>query len=162
MARILVAFATRKGSTREVAEMVATVATADGADVVLTPARAVGEPLGQWDLIILGAPLYSGRWHPDARRFLRRHRDELGAIPVAVFGMGPRRDDEEAWRSSSDQLGRALARRPWLVPVSVGVFGGADPPGRRYPRRDLRDWTAIAEWTRKVLVMTGDGAGEDH
>lgn len=175
MTRILVAYASRHGSTREVAEAVATVATANGHDVVLVPARAVGEPLTGWDVVILGGPIYSGRWHRDAHRFLKRHRDELSGIQVAVFGMGPRRDHEDAWQSSSAQLDRALGRRPWLVPVSAALFGGADPPGRARPRRDLRDWTAIGDWTRKVLAMTGaelafaapqstigNGSGEPH
>ncbi|WIM92914.1 flavodoxin domain-containing protein [Actinoplanes oblitus] len=160
MARILVAYATRNGSTREAAEAVATAATAGGATAQAMPARLVTAPLSDWDLIILGAPIYSGRWHRDAHRFLRRHRHELDGVPVAVFGMGPRRDEEEAWRGSSAQLDRALTRRPWLVPVAVAVFGGADPPGGRRPRRDLRDWSRIGEWTRKVLAMSGaEGAG---
>ncbi|GAA4607349.1 menaquinone-dependent protoporphyrinogen oxidase [Actinoplanes octamycinicus] len=160
MTRILVAYATKRGSTQEVAEAVATAATAAGAQARVLPARAVENSLADWGLVILGAPIYSGRWHRDAHRFLARHRDELDRMPVAVFGLGPRRDDEEAWRRSSEQLERALARRSWLVPVSVGLFGGADPPGGRRPRRDLRDWAEIGDWTRKVLAMTGaDGAG---
>jgi len=40
------------------------------------------------------------------------------------------------------RLDRALARRPRLVRVAVGPFGGVDPTGRRRTvRRDLRDWT---------------------
>jgi menaquinone-dependent protoporphyrinogen oxidase len=157
MTRILVAYATRNGSTRQVAEAVATTATAGGAQVLLVPAASVRKPLDGWDLVVLGAPIYSGRWHRDARRFLRRHRAELASVPVAVFGMGPRRDDEEAWRRSRDQLDRALARRPWLVPTAVGLFGGVDPPRRhRAERRDLRDWTEIADWADKVLAVPGE------
>jgi menaquinone-dependent protoporphyrinogen oxidase len=156
MTRILVAFATRNGSTQQVAQAVATVATASGAQVRLAPAASIREPLTGWDLVVLGAPIYSGRWHGDAHRFLRRHRTDLASIPVAVFGMGPRRDEEEAWRCSRDQLDRALARRPWLVPVAIGLFGGVDPARRnRTERRDLRDWMEIGDWTRKVLAAAG-------
>jgi menaquinone-dependent protoporphyrinogen oxidase len=127
--------------------------------LVPTPVkRTSGSTTTGWDVVILGAPIYSGRWHRDAHRFLERHRDELNTIPVAVFGMGPRQDDEEAWWNSSAQLDRALARKSWLVPIAVGLFGGVAPPGRHRPRRGLRDWSAIRDWTRKVLVMTG-GAG---
>lgn len=156
MTRILVAYATRNGSTQQVAEAVATVATASGAQVRLAPAAAIRGPLTGWDLVVLGAPIYSGRWHRDAQRFLRRHQADLASVPVAVFGMGPRRDEEEAWQRSRDQLDRALARRPWLVPVAIGLFGGVDPARRnRTDRRDLRDWTEIGDWTRKVLAATG-------
>ena len=47
----------------------------------------------------------------------------------------------------------ALAKRAWLHPVSVELFGGADPARRRLAtRRDLRDWTMVRAWTRNVLT----------
>ena len=49
-------------------------------------------------------------------------------MPVAVFALGPRSDDEQAWRRSRSQLDRALAKQPQLGPVAVALFGGADPP----------------------------------
>ena len=112
---VLVAYATRHGSAREVAEAIAGTLQALGADVELRAARDVRGPdgfvrgqTGSWSLIVLGAPLYSGRWHRDAHRFLRRHRKELAGVPVAVFGgvdppgKRPRRDlrdwtQIEAW-----------------------------------------------------------------
>lgn len=96
----------------------------------------------------------SGRWHHDAHRFLKRHRRELATLPVAVFGMGPRTDTEEAWQRSRAQLGRALAKHGWLTPVAVTVFGGADPPGHgKRPPRDLRDWQAIHTWATGTLAV---------
>lgn len=156
MTRVLVVYATRNGSTGQVAQAIGTAVTATGASAQVVTAASVREPLAHWDLAVLGAPIYSGRWHRDAHRFLRRHRAELASVPVAVFGMGPRRDDEEAWRRSRDQLDRALARTAWLVPVAVGLFGGVDPPRRnRTGGRDLRDWTEIGDWARKVLASAG-------
>ena len=153
---VLVAFATRHGSTREVAESIACTLKAFAADVEFGEAREVrsqpGHGPGQarrWTLVVLGAPLYSGRWHRDAHRFLRRHRKELADVPVAVFGMGPRKDDVLAWERSRTQLDRALAKHSWLTPTAVMVFGGVDPPDKR-PRRDLRDWTKIDAWAASI------------
>jgi menaquinone-dependent protoporphyrinogen IX oxidase len=59
---------------------------------------------------------------------------------VAVFGMGPRNDTVEARGRSRAQLDRALAKRAWLAPVAVTIFGGVDLPGRgKRPQRDSRN-----------------------
>jgi len=153
---VLVAYATKNGSTQQVADAVAVAVRERSAQVTLLPARAAGESVAGYDLVVLGAPLYSGRWHRDAHRFLRRHRRELAAVPVAVFAMGPRTDTEEAWQRSRAQLDRALAKRDWLNPVAVTVFGGVDPPGRgKRPRRDLRSWETIHAWAAHALATAG-------
>jgi menaquinone-dependent protoporphyrinogen oxidase len=147
VSRILVAFATRNGSTEEVAAAIAQTLRDGGHAVEIRRAREAREPIAGCDLVVLGAPLYSERWYKDAHRFLKRHRTELGAVPVAVFAMGPRSGEDVAWQRSRAQLDRALAKRGWLVPAAIAVFGGADPPGRRRgERRDLRDWEAIRAW----------------
>lgn len=154
MSTVLVAYATKNGSTHEVAETVSATMREQGAHVDLLPVRDVPAPMGARDLIVLGAPIYSGRWHRDAHRFLRRHRDELANARVAVFGMGPREPGEEAWARSRAQLDRALAKRAWLHPVSVAVFGGVDPPTRSSKeRRDQRNWDVILAWARDALRL---------
>jgi len=154
---VLVAYATKNGSTQQVADAIAGTMRERDAQVTLLPARAVREPVAGYDLVVLGAPLYSGRWHRDAHRFLRHHRRELSGVPVAVFGMGPRGGTEDAWRRSRAQLDRALAKRGWLDPLAVTVFGGVDPPGRgKRPRRDLRDWAAIRAWAADVLAAAAE------
>jgi menaquinone-dependent protoporphyrinogen oxidase len=158
MTRLLVVYATKHGSTQQVAEAIG-AAVADEADVRLLRAGERRELPAGADVIVLGAPLYSGRWHRDAHRFLKRHRTELGPTPLAVFGMGPREDDPQAWRRSRAQLDRALAKHAWLVPAAVALFGGADPAGRAHgERHDLRDWTVIEGWARKLpgLATGGD------
>ncbi|MGA9162092.1 MAG: flavodoxin domain-containing protein [Actinomycetota bacterium] len=148
---ILIAYATKHGSTQEVAEAISATLREHGDQVELWPAREVRGSIGHPDLVVLGGSLYSGRWHRDAHRFLKRHRKELMNVPVAVFGMGPRSGSEEGWQRSRSQLDRALAKRDWLKPVAVAVFGGVDPSEREgRPRRDLRDWDVIRTWAGEV------------
>ena len=106
-----------------------------------------------WDLVVLGAPIYSGRWHRDAHRFLKRHRTTSRWSPLPYSPWGPRSGDEEGWQRSRAQLDRALAKRGWLAYVAVAVFGGVDPPKERHgERRDLRDWEAIRLGDRVACV----------
>jgi menaquinone-dependent protoporphyrinogen oxidase len=156
---VLVAYATRHGSTREVAEAVVGTLRSRGADVRLQAVRDVRSLAPRFDLVVLGAPIYSGRWHRDAHRFLKRHRDELRSVPVAVFGMGPREPDPQAWLHSREQLDRALAKHAWLEPVTVTLFGGVDPPKHDQQRRDQRDWTQIEAWASNIAIPAGLPAG---
>ncbi|GAA1654503.1 flavodoxin domain-containing protein [Nonomuraea maheshkhaliensis] len=153
MTVILLAYATRNGSTREVVDAIAAMLRETGVEVRVRAARTVRAPIEEADLIVLGAPLYNGRWHRDAHRLLKRHRDTLRRLPVAVFGMGPRRDTPEAWAQARSQLNRALTRHSWLTPLTVAVFGGADSPKHRL-HRDLRDWNAIEAWALGICRLS--------
>ena len=143
---ILVAYATKHGSTAEVAEAVAAVLREHGCDVDVRKASDVRHLAGV-ERVILGAPLYSGRWHRHAHHFLARNKAALETLPVAVFALGPRSPEEEGgWPRCRAQLDRALAKVSWLAPVAVGLFGGVDPPKKGRQPRDQRDWQAIRAW----------------
>ena len=153
--RVLVAFATKRGSTREVAESVAETLRAEGLEAECRAAAEI-EDLDGYAAVVLGGALYMGRWHADARDFLRRHRRLLAALRLAVFAMGPRTLAESDVEESRKQLDNALAMVPELEPVSVAVFGGVvDPaklrfPFNRMPASDARDWDAIHAWVQDV------------
>jgi menaquinone-dependent protoporphyrinogen oxidase len=153
--RILVAHASRHGSTREVAEAVAATLRARGFAVDVIPAGEVGL-LSQYAGVVLGGALYTGRLHKDARRFLARHRDELAGCALAVFALGPHTLEPADVAASRAQLDRAMRAVPELTPVSVAVFGGVVKPEElrfpfnRMPASDARDWAAIAAWAEEL------------
>ncbi|MBE3560202.1 MAG: flavodoxin domain-containing protein [Ktedonobacteraceae bacterium] len=155
---ILVAYATRYGSTQEVAQTITETMRAHGLEVEMLPAYAV-RTLETYDAVVLGAPLYMMRWHRDARKFLKRHRIALSELPVAIFALGPLHNVEEERRGSREPLDRALGKMPWLVPAAVEVFGGkVDPtklrfPFNRMPAGDARDWGAIRAWADRLAAM---------
>ena len=160
---VLVGYATRYGSTQEVAEAVAAALREGGLEVDLQAVRQVRSP-ETYGAVVLGAPLFMFRLHKDARRFLSRHRKALTERPVAIFALGPVHDphDEAEWQDSRAQLDKELARHPWLTPVAIEVFGGKyDPEKLRFPislfageepASDLRDWAAIRAWARDVAA----------
>jgi menaquinone-dependent protoporphyrinogen oxidase len=154
-ATILVAYGTKHGSTREVANAVAETLQESGLDVDTLSAGRVHD-LSPYAGVVLGGAIYMGHWHPDALEFLEQHRDVLATMPLAVFGMGPRTTGKHEEEGSRAQLVKALARVPEVDPCAVAVFGGViDPhtlhfPFNRIPASDARDWAAIRNWATEV------------
>ncbi len=161
--KVLVAYATTHGSTREVAEEVAATLREHGYGVETLPAGKV-RSLDGYSAVVLGAPLYMFHLHKDALGFLSRHRKAFSAgLPVAIFAGGPFGDaDEKAWQSVRQSLDQELAKMAWLAPVSVEVIGGNFDPAhlhfpwnlipamRNMPPSDLRDWEAIRAWAAQL------------
>jgi menaquinone-dependent protoporphyrinogen oxidase len=158
---VLVAYATRYGSTQEVAESIAATLRQSGLEVDVQPAREV-KALVEYSAVVLGAPLMMFHWHKDALSFLSRHREALTERPLAIFALGPVHDphDEKEWQGSRDQLDKELAKLPWLKPAAVEILGGKfDPAKLRFPLNvfagkepasDARDWTAIRAWATSL------------
>jgi menaquinone-dependent protoporphyrinogen oxidase len=179
--KVLVAYASTHGSTREVAEAVAATLRAHGLSVDLQPARDV-RGLEAYGAVVLGAPLYMFHLHKDALRFLSRHQKALtGNLPIAVFAGGPfgsgdgaisdgaisdgAISDGSEWQEVRKQLDQELAKFPSLRPVATEVIGGKFDPAtlhfpwnlipalRRMPPSDLRDWEAIRSWASTLAAQ---------
>ncbi|MGD0166700.1 MAG: flavodoxin domain-containing protein [Gaiellaceae bacterium] len=156
METVLVTYATKRGSTREVAADIARVIRQSGFEVEILPAREV-ERLDRYRAVVIGGALYMGRWHKDARKLLERRRGELASLPVAVFAMGPKNTEPEELERAAAQLERALRTAPEVKPVSTAVFGGVYSVGKKHAF-DARDWNAIQAWGEEVaakLVAAG-------
>src|SRR5512134_329424 len=149
----LVAYATRFGSTQEVAESVAATLREAGLKVDLRLMSQV-ESLDQYEAVVLVAAIYNAKWHAEVHQFLARHQAALAQHPVVIFTLGPLSSSASAMRNSRRQLDKELAKYRWLKPVAVEVFAGKyDPkkPGMNFferllPARDYRNWEAIRAW----------------
>lgn len=162
-AKVLVVYATRHGSTAEVAQEIGNVLRSSDLE---TDVKAVDEveDLGPYEAIVFGAPLYMGRMQRAGTRFLAAHNEELSSRPLAVFSLGPN-DTEDSRRGAQKQLDRKLAKRPDLHPFAVGLFGGViDSEKLRFPFSklndgDWRDWDAIRAWAGSLVPQLNSLAG---
>jgi menaquinone-dependent protoporphyrinogen oxidase len=152
---ILVAYASKHGSTQETAEAISEILHAEGLWVETQEAAAVTSLFG-YDGVVLGGSLYAGRWHPDARAFLKRYGTHLESVPLAIFAMGPKSSSEDDLAGARKQLDHNLKKFPGLHPVSIAIFGGViDPeklhfPFNRLPATDARDWDSVRRWADEV------------
>jgi menaquinone-dependent protoporphyrinogen oxidase len=161
--RILVAFATTKGSTADVATAIGDTLRQRGYEVDVVPVTRDPPPDG-YTAVLIGSAVNGGQWLPDAVNYVRRHKNSWPRLPVAVFTVhimnaGP---DEQSRRKRMAYLD---AVRPLLKPVDEAFFLGIGPDpakeswlARWLFRRfggagegDCRDWAAIRTWAKAVL-----------
>jgi menaquinone-dependent protoporphyrinogen oxidase len=158
--KVLVAYASKRGSTAEIAEAVAATLAESGFEVDCEEATSV-RSLEPYDALVLGSAVYMKRWRGDARRFLRRNRRALAKLPFWVFSSGPVGDpaeDRPEWTEPS----KIVASTERLGARGHVVFGGrlpAEPKGKIESAmvigvppefRDRRDWDEIRAWAKTV------------
>lgn len=85
--RVLVAYASRYGSTQGVAERIATELRAGGDRVELLPVGEVADA-GIYDAVVFGSPVFNQRWLPEADEFVHRNLRALATRPVWLFSVG--------------------------------------------------------------------------
>ena len=159
--RVLVAFASKHGSTAEIAEAIAGTLRSSGLEVDCAEAGGV-KSLERYDAVVLGSAVYMKRWRSRAKRFLRRHGDRLAQLPFWVFSSGPvgepKSDPNPAWLEPP----RIIERVERLGAREHVVFGGRMPVCPRSPTaramvkncppeyRDRRDWDEINAWATSI------------
>jgi len=107
--RALLVYATRHGSTREVADAVAGELHTAFAEVDVHEARTAPSPAG-YDAVVVGGPMIMG-WHKDARKYLKRHKGQLSDVPFALFVTAASLTEDGV----DAVQGMPIAKDPWLV-----------------------------------------------
>lgn len=158
---VLVAYASRHGATREIAEDVARVLFERGAEVAVCAADEVTD-LAPYGAVVFGSAVYEGDWPLAATDFVRRFADDLEKLPVWLFSSGTAgaapTETMRGW--THPPLLRSLLAR--INPRDHAVFGGRFDPRHlslgdwwrygslRGVRGDFRDWGGIEAWANRV------------
>jgi hypothetical protein len=83
-APILVAYASRTGTTAGVAEAIGEVLAACGDPVEVRRVQDVRD-LSPYGAVVAGSAIHGGQWLPEAMRFVRTHQAALRRRPFAAF-----------------------------------------------------------------------------
>ncbi len=171
MEKILVTYASRTGSTAEIAEAIAKALTEGGAQVDVLPMQAIKD-LDSYRAIVAGSAIRKSKWLPEAVQFIRAHQSTLIHKPFAMFtvcitlAMGT----GEQYRSAVQ--GWVAPVRSLVRPLSEGLFAGRLDFSQLpfnwdtflfrisvalgiFPRGDHRDWNAIRVWAEGLKPVLG-------
>ena len=162
--RTLVTYASRRGSTRDIADAIANTLTQAGLTVDV---RSVGEVtcLAPYRAAIIGSGVRRSGFLPEALAFIERNAPHLAGIPVAYFAVCGllKRDTPRTRVAASHFTDRALKAAPAVSPVARASFAGRyEAPAmcpfmrlitrwKLFPSGDWRDWNAVRTWAEGLL-----------
>jgi menaquinone-dependent protoporphyrinogen oxidase len=173
--KVLVTYASQYGSTGGVADAIGKELCNRGAAVDVCKLKNVGD-FNEYRGVVVGSPIYRGKWLPEAVDFVERNRGVLRQVPVAYFlvCMTLREPTEENRRKVLAYLDPVLKAVPQVQPLKVGTFTGAlDYSNLSLPIKvimklkgasegDFRDWTAIRTWSEGLCSSLLALGGKRH
>ena len=155
---VLIAYASKHGSTQEIAERIAEKLRQLGKQAETRSVDAVSDP-ESYEALVIGSAVYYGSWLKEATEWVRRNRAILAARPVWLFSSGPLGTEVK----DAEPQPRELAEvRETIGPRDQRIFFGALEHSRlsfaermmvkavRAPEGDFRDWQAIEAWAASV------------
>jgi menaquinone-dependent protoporphyrinogen oxidase len=158
--KVLVAYATRAGSTGEVAQAIASAMCAQGLDAEVRPLED-GVRFDAYQAVVLGSPVRYGAWLPEMVKAIEAQRAALAKLPLAIFTLHMQGlDDSPASaeiRKKYSQPVHAL-----VTPKAEAFFAGKVDPATlsfferlavkmvKSPVGDKRDWGAIQHWAGQL------------
>lgn len=160
--RILVTYATRAGSTVEVAAAVGETLSARGFAVDVKPVK--DQPrLDDYQAVVMGSAIRMGNWLPEAVEFVKTNQQALNRMPVALFTVHMLNigDDEQ---SRTKRLAYLNTVRPLLQKADEVYFTGKMDFSRlsfldrlisgmvKAREQDRRDWDNIRNWAQTILA----------
>ena len=160
--KLLVTYASKYGSTAEIAEVIGGELGKRGYQVEVKPVDEV-EGLAGYDGFVIGSALYAGGWMKPAAEFLRANQDALAGHPVWLFSSGPTGEGDpndlmDGWTFPED-LKTVLEK---VEPKDVILFHGKIDPDRLSATEkmiiksvnatvgDYRDWLVVRGWARRI------------
>ena len=160
--RVLVTYASKMGSTQEIAEAIRRELKMSGIHVTVAPCADNVDPEG-FDgviIVIIGSALYTRRWVKEATSYLKRPAARLDVQRTWLFQSGPCGEGaREEQVPAPKAIARVVARRGLPAPVT---FGGrldtehAIGPLSRWMAAegplsgDFRDWERIRGWAADI------------
>lgn len=167
--KVLVAAASRHGSTWEIARVIGDTLTVWGVHVDMIRIEEV-KSLAVYDAFIIGSAVYAGHWLQSALSFMHDHAAELTHHPVWLFSSGPLGSSGPAESKVADihsiaELvrikdhrvfsGRLESRGLGLIERRITAIVGA-------PQGDFRDWEAVRSWACGIARSLKRQTGKRH
>jgi menaquinone-dependent protoporphyrinogen oxidase len=160
---VLVAYASKHGSTQGIAERIAEKLRQLGKEAEARPMDTVEDP-GSYEALVIGSAIYYGSWLKEATEWVHRNQAILAQRPVWLFSVGPLGTD---FMDTEQQPKEKAEFRETIGPRDERIFFGVLDLSRlsfaermmakaiRAPEGDFRNWEAIETWVASIARDLG-------
>lgn len=159
--RILIAYASKAGSTAEIAAKIGETLSKSGQAVDVLPVTKATD-LSPYSSVILGSAIRVGQLLPEAMKFLQANQGTLAQKKFSAFIVCMTlKDDTEANRQTVSAYLDPV--RALIKPASEGLFAGVMNMSKlplferliikmmKAPEGDFRKWDAIQAWAGTAI-----------
>ena len=161
--RIMVAVASRHKATAEIGSRIAEVMNRSDVDASFTLLDD-STVTGDFDAFVVGSAVYAGRWLPEARDFVKQHKQELAGKPVFLFSCGPVGEEPLPHEDPFDiermsLLSTARDHRIFggrLDHTKLGMLERGIVMALGAPEGDYRPWADIDAWADNIAATLID------
>jgi menaquinone-dependent protoporphyrinogen oxidase len=162
---ILITYATKCGSTAEIARAISESLCEKGMSVDVRPMKSVSD-LNGYRAVVIGSAIRMGKWLPEALEFVARHQNRLAQMPTAAFTVHMLNTDDTP-ESRSAREGYVAPLHQLLSPGAEAFFAGKIDlacmslfdrlisKAMKATDQDLRDWDKIRSWADSLTAMVG-------
>lgn len=162
--KVLITYASKTGSTKEVAEFISEKLINSGFETLVMNVNKV-KNVKLFDAVILGTPLRLEKPLHESISFAQKYSRDLKNVPLAFFALGVSMKDQtdEGKQKSLELLNPLLSKIP--EPFEIGLFGGKvdhkklpwvwrflakkDDSGLMV-EGDWRNWAEIESWVENI------------
>ena len=161
--KVLVAYATKLGSTIEVAQAIGETISQHSLSVDVNPIKEISDISG-YDTAIIGSAIRMAQWLPEATDFVKSHQSQLNKMPTAIFSVHILNQDNSP-ESIQERSVYTKSVREILTPKAEAFFAGKIDQSQlsfferllfkmiKSPEGDFRDWDVIRSWASEVAVL---------
>ena len=160
--KLLIAYASKYGSTAEIAEVIGKELRKRNYQVDVKPVGSV-DSLDGYEGFVIGSALYAGGWMKPAAKFLRTNKKLLAGYPVWLFSSGPTGQGDpneimDGWTFPEDLMPAVETIKPKEI---ILFHGSIDLDKLNFAEKmiiksvkaiigDFRDWLVIRGWARAI------------
>jgi menaquinone-dependent protoporphyrinogen oxidase len=162
--KVLVAYGTKHGATKEIAEKVGETIKQEGLQVDVLSAEKV-KNVEDYHGVVIGSAMYIGQWRKEVKEFITVNEKTLSSRPVWLFCSGPTGPGDPVKQMSGwivPQGLKPVVER--IKPRNIAVFHGNTNvskmswgeklvlKGVKSGIGDFRDWDMITGWAKGIAA----------